>query len=268
MQVTSHHHRLPLLLLRILVVALIGVTVFALDNLHRTGKIYDYVAASASASQPIVTRAEVGSETLIIPSYDMFKTGSIWALVSRDRPLAAEAGYSLTPIPVAHGDKNVPMKIAAVISSDLQRLVNAAEADEEPLMISSAYRSLEDQKDVYDSFVKKNGVEMAGIYVLPVGASEHHTGLSVDFSSVSTDCEDDSDTCALSQSGAAWLAKNASKYGFIQRYPQGKQQITGVGYEPWHYRYVGIPFATALSSSDLTFDEAIKQLAPGYARPR
>jgi D-alanyl-D-alanine carboxypeptidase len=83
---------------------------------------------------------------------------------------------------------------------------------------------------------------------------------------LSDECTEDSDTCSLGTSSAAWLAENAWKYGFILRYPDGKRDITGVGYEPWHYRFVGRPLAKAMQGSNLTFDEVIEQLAPGYAK--
>jgi D-alanyl-D-alanine carboxypeptidase len=121
---------------------------------------------------------------------------------------------------------------------------------------------------LYRQFVAENGEEMAALYVLPPGTSEHHTGLSVDFSSVSNECAADSDSCSLSQSSAAWLKENASRFGFIQRYPAGAKAITGVGFEPWHYRYVGKPLAEAMATTDLTLEEVTEKLAPGYARVR
>lgn len=264
MHISEHSRKGSVYLLRALLIILIIVTFYGLKTLKSTEAVYDDIT-STLRSQPVIAKtAKLGDKTLNIPSYDMFKTGHIWALVSKKNPLEKEAGYTLVDIPVAHGDANQPMKVARNISDELQRLVNAADADGEPLMISSAYRSLQDQQKIYDNFVKKNGKELAAVYVLPVGSSEHHTGLSVDFSSVSDDCADDSDTCSLSQSSAAWLAQNASRFGFIQRYPEGAQSITGVGYEPWHYRFVGTPLAQAIATADLTYEEALTQIAPGY----
>lgn len=254
-------------LLRALVVLLIVVTVYALDALHKTGQMYDEVAATISAEQSIVKTAQIGDNTVAIPSYEMFQSGNIWALVSKKRPLQGEAGYTLIDIPVAHGDKDMPMKIARDISDELQQLVNAAEADGEPLMVSSAYRSLDEQQHIHDEFVATQGAAAAEQYVLPVGASEHHTGLAVDFSSLSDECAEDSDTCSLSQSGAAWLEENAPRFGFILRYLDGKKSITDVGYEPWHYRFVGIPLAEAIATTDLTYEEVVEAIAPGYAKP-
>lgn len=252
-------------LLRALIIALIVVTLYALQSLQKTSAIYEEVSSSLAKEPAAVARATLGENTIKIPTYELFKPGGLWALVSRDKPLSKEADYDLVDIPVDHGDRQIKMKVAKETSDELQQLVNAAEADNEPLMVSSAYRSLDEQKELYENFVTKNGASAAKQYVLPVGASEHHTGLTVDFSSVSDDCADDSDTCSLSESSAAWLATNAPKYGFILRYPEAKQSITGVRFEPWHYRFVGRPLAKAMAATDLTYEEVVEQLAPGYS---
>lgn len=254
--------------LRILTLILIGTTIYTLDVLNKAGQTYEAVSADITKQSSVVETAKLGENMIKVPTYNMFKPGSLWALVSKKSPLQEEAGYELVDIPVSHGDKKLPMKVAVDIKDELEQLVNAAEADSEPLMVSSAYRSLKDQQELYDDFVAENGEAAAKQYVSPVGASEHHTGLSVDLSSLSDECADDSDTCSLSQSGAAWLAKNAYRFGFIQRYPQGKQAITGVAFEPWHFRFVGKPLARAMNETGLTFDEVIEQLAPGYIKSK
>lgn len=257
--------RSRLYFLRLLVLILIGATGYAVLSLQESGKIYDSVSADLGKAPVVARKVTLGDKSLSIPTYDLFNQGGIWSLVSRTHPLKGEAGFELIDIPVAHGDSDKPMKVASNLSNELQQLVNAAEADGEPLMVSSAYRSLEEQKEIYDEFVASDGEAAAAQYVLPVGASEHHTGLSVDFSSLSDECAADSDTCSLSQNAAAWLEDNAHRYGFILRYLDGKRDITGVGYEPWHYRFVGKPMAKAINGSGLTYEEVLKQIAPGYA---
>jgi len=266
MQMSEHLKKEPLLLLRILVLALVAVTGYALSEFNTAKEHYDQTSAALSQQPSTVKKVTIGDKTLAIPNYSLFKTGNVWALVSRNHPLVGEADYALVDIPVPHGDAESKMQVARDISEPLQRLVNAAEADGESLMISSAYRSTSEQQKTRESFVSKYGEELADAYVSPVGASEHHTGLAVDFSSASTACAEDSDSCSLGSTSAQWLASNAPRFGFILRYPDGKQPITGVGYEPWHYRYVGIPLATAMQDSGLTFDEVVAQIAPGYAR--
>jgi len=263
-----HTKKEPVFLLRILVIILISVTLYAVNDLRQSETSYNETSATLTQQPIVAKRVQVGSKTVAIPSYDMFEAGNVWALVSRERRLSGEAGHTLIDIPVAHGDADMKMQVAREISDALQQLVNAAEADGESLMVSSAYRSLAEQQAIFEEYVAEAGEAMAALYVLPVGASEHHTGLAVDFSSTSDACAADSDDCSLGVSSAEWLEANASRFGFILRYPDGKQSITGVGYEPWHYRYVGAPLARAIATSDMTLDEVIQQIAPGYAKTR
>lgn len=249
-----------------LVILLIAITFYALLRLKEAASRYDAQSAILSSQSIVASTVMIGDKTLKIPSYDLFQSGHIWALVSKAHPLKSEASYQLVDIPVAHGDAELPMKVAKDITAPLEQLVNAAEADNEPLMVSSAYRSLAEQQSLYDAFVRKNGSELAALYVSPVGSSEHHTGLAVDLSSVSDICAKDSNSCSLSTSSAQWLEANAARFGFIERYPEGSFQITGVAHEPWHYRFVGVPLALAMQGSGMTYEEIVAQIAPGYAK--
>lgn len=266
MQSDTKYKKSSVYLLRLLLLPLLAVAVWTTVQLNESAAIYRELSKRLDQQPVIEKTVQIGQQSLAIPTYELFKEGNVWALISRERPLSDETSHELIAIPVAHGDSDATMKVAREISNELQQLVNAAEADGEPLMVSSAYRSLEEQRAIYDDFVTQYGKTAAETYVLPVGASEHHTGLSVDFSSVSDECGADSDTCSLGQSAAAWLADNAHRFGFIQRYPDGKRSITGVGYEPWHYRFVGKPMAKAIASTDLTYEEVLAEIAPGYAR--
>lgn len=259
-------NNIDIYLLRALLLVLIGVTIYTLELLQKSSLIYDDISTSLTKDLTVIKTTKVGAVSVDIPSYELFHVGNIWTIVSKDRPFKGEVDYDLIDIPVAHGDADKPMKIAKNISNDLQQLVNAAEADDEPLMVSSAYRSLEEQREIQIEFISTQGAAAAAIYVLPPGASEHHTGLSVDFSSVSDECANDSDACSLSQSSASWLNDNAYRFGFILRYPEHKRDVTGVGYEPWHFRFVGRPLARAISESNLTLEEVTEQIAPGYAK--
>lgn len=254
----------------VFIVGLIGLGVYAMISLNQTAAIYDGALTQQSQendgsvgkiSFPGVNRA------VNIPNWTLLKPGNIWSLVSRDHPLPNDFKVpNIVNTEVAHGDSDQPMQVQATIEQPLKRIFAAAEDDGIELMLSSAYRSVSDQQALYDNFVAKQGQAMADLYVAKPGTSEHHTGLAVDFASASAACESDSDKCSLSQAAANWLLENGPKYGFVQRYPEGKQPITGVAFEPWHYRYLGIPLAQAVAASDLTYDEAIKQFAPGYAK--
>ena len=87
----------------------------------------------------------------------------------------------------------------------------------------------------------------ADTYSARAGTSEHQTGLATDVNSVSTSFEN--------SSAFKWLEKNSYKYGFILRYPKGKEHITGYMYEPWHYRYVGSEVAKVIKEKNITYEE-------------
>ena len=99
------------------------------------------------------------------------------------------------------------------------------------LPLLSGFRSYETQKYLFNSYVKKDGVEKASTYSARPGQSEHQTGLAFDVGEISD--------CFGNTSAGIWLSENAHKYGFIIRYLKGKEAITGYKYEPWHIRYIG-----------------------------
>lgn len=128
-------------------------------------------------------------------------------------------------------------------------------------IINSAYRSVEAQEAIWEARISKNPDYGKNPFQNPVKAmpgslSEHATGLAIDILSVNYNTADDG--FGDSEEGR-WLAENAHKFGFIQRYPQDKEHITGVIYEPWHYRYVGVDVATEIYESGLCLEEYLGQ---------
>lgn len=122
--------------------------------------------------------------------------------------------------------------------------------------IDSGYRSLEHQQKNYSDFIIKYGKEYADSIVAPVGCSEHHTGLAIDIS-IKVDNEFLIDNYDLMKNENIYLEihKHLSKFGFILRYPKGKEDITGYPYEPWHIRYVGVEVAKKIYEENLTLEE-------------
>jgi D-alanyl-D-alanine carboxypeptidase len=110
------------------------------------------------------------------------------------------------------------------------------------------------QKIYYDNLVSSVGEVAANQAIAKPGQSEHQTGLAIDISTLSRTCY--LDQCFATTADGLWLADNSYKFGFILRYPEGMESITGYQYEPWHFRYVGIDLATALHDSKLTLDQA------------
>jgi D-alanyl-D-alanine carboxypeptidase len=114
----------------------------------------------------------------------------------------------------------------------------------------SAYRNYDTQKDLYDNYVKRDGVKVADTYSARPGYSEHQTGLALDVYNGTI-----AYTSFDQTNEYKWLKDNAHRYGFIIRYQKDKESITGYKYEPWHLRYVGEEVATYIYSKNITFDE-------------
>lgn len=138
-------------------------------------------------------------------------------------------------------------------SQALTELFAAARKDGIELCAVSGFRSYELQQTVFNKHVSQMGLAAAmRVSALP-GRSEHQTGLAIDISSKSMGY-------SLSKSFAhtregKWLAQNAARFGFILRYPEGKEEITGYDYEPWHFRYVGKDVAMDITEKGLTLEE-------------
>ena len=127
------------------------------------------------------------------------------------------------------------------------QMSDAAKSEGIPIKAISAYRTEDYQRMLYTNKVRTAGQIHADNYSARPGFSEHQTGLAVDINSTSTSFEY---TPAF-----AWLQNHAHEYGFIMRYPRGREWITGYSYEPWHYRYVGADIAYAVHAEGITYDE-------------
>ena len=122
--------------------------------------------------------------------------------------------------------------------TEFKRLLDDAKSDGVHFSLLSGYRSYRVQKEIYDDYVSKYGKEAADKAVARPGYSEHQTGYALDLN-------DEQESFADTTAGK-WLNANCAKYGFIIRYPKGKEAITGRTYQPWHVRYVGPELATKL----------------------
>lgn len=137
----------------------------------------------------------------------------------------------------------------------LERMFAAAEKDGIHLAGVSGYRSYETQKSLFAYYVQTQGEELARRYSAEPGHSEHQTGLTMDISGSTGKCA--ADDCFAGTPEAEWLAAHGAEYGFIIRYPQGKEAITGYAYEPWHARYVGVDLAKQVADSGKTLEELL-----------
>lgn len=135
-------------------------------------------------------------------------------------------------------DNNIQLSKSVVQA--FQKLVGAADKDKvRNFSITSGYRGLKEQEKLYE--------EMGSDYALPAGYSEHNLGLSLDIGSTLMEMNQAPE--------GKWLNQNAWKYGFILRYPKDQTAITGIQYEPWHYRYVGLPHSAIMQKQHLVLEQ-------------
>ncbi len=115
------------------------------------------------------------------------------------------------------------------------------------LWICSGYRSYDEQVSLFEGYVNMGGLDYADSVSARPGHSEHQSGLCMDINSTDFSFEYTAE--------AAWLAEHCAEYGFIIRFPRGKESITGYTYEPWHLRYVGVEAAQVMKAQDLCLEE-------------
>ncbi|MDV4149591.1 M15 family metallopeptidase [Clostridium sp. AL.422] len=161
-------------------------------------------------------------------------------------------GLTIPNIEFTMDVNNEEKHVASIVKDPLEKMIDEARNQGIILLGNSAYRSYKSQKRVYDDRVRLQGKELANMYVAKPGYSEHQTGLCIDITNqdkylVKGTIESD------------WLEENSYKFGFIIRYPQGKQNITGIEYEPWHIRYVGEAVANYIYSNGITLEEYLDE---------
>jgi D-alanyl-D-alanine carboxypeptidase len=181
---------------------------------------------------------------------------SIWAIVNKTHPIPIDyvpPQLVIPDVPTLVSKSDLERSIRSDIETPMKNMFAAASAAGYQLMINSGYRSAALQATYFNSLTASVGEDAANQAIARPGQSEHQTGLAADISTVSQDCY--LSDCFANTPDGQWLANNSYRFGFILRFPQGKESITGYEYEPWHFRYVGIDLATAIYKSELTFDE-------------
>lgn len=174
-------------------------------------------------------------------------------LVNRDYILPEDYEVELAPSITADPDS---LKLDYRVAPHYNEMYLAALEDGIELTPVSGYRSVERQqrnferkidKYIDEGYSRTEATQMAATIVLPPGTSEHNAGLAMDICSLYQSFEDTEEF--------AWLSENAADYGFILRYPEDKQDITKIIYEPWHWRYVGVEAAKEMKASGECFEE-------------
>lgn len=168
-----------------------------------------------------------------------------------NRTITTSKGYNLTisngvsyinGILIVNKTYTLPSSYGNGLTAETLNSFNNMKADASAIGLnlynSSGYRSYYDQKYIYDNYVKRDGQANADRYSARAGHSEHQSGLAFDLNTISWEFENTNE--------GIWVNQNCYKYGFILRYPKGKESITGYMFEPWHLRYVGVELAKTL----------------------
>ena len=208
-----------------------------------------------------VTTEEVTTEPETTPEPEVTETPWNLVLVNPWYPLPENYEFELTTVT---GKYKVDSRCADALK---QFLADCKAAGHTPY-ICSAYRTWDDQVYLFDkkvnSFISKGYSEseakvLAAKETAVPGTSEHQLGLAVDILCQSRPWLDEGQAKTATQQ---WLMANCHKYGFTLRYPKGTTPITGIIYEPWHYRYVGVEIATEIMTKGITFEEYIGLIGP------
>lgn len=147
---------------------------------------------------------------------------------------------------------NIKPMLRIEVKPYIEKLIYDANNNGINIIVDSAFRSGNYQQMILDKVISEKGNEAYKLVALP-GTSEHQTGLAVDFAIYENGIYNDD--IKEDDKEAIWLKDNAWKYGFILRYPKGKEDITGFNFEPWHYRFVGLELAFELYQTNLTLEE-------------
>ncbi|MCM1314339.1 MAG: D-alanyl-D-alanine carboxypeptidase family protein [Prevotella sp.] len=201
-----------------------------------------------------VTAVSAGMCTVMVTSVDNPSVKAEIKVTVTDKQSAFQQINGLTYINgilIANKSYSLPANydpgIDAITVKQFGELSNAAAKEGLNIYLSSGYRSYAYQNTIYNNYVSWHGKALADTFSARAGHSEHQTGLAIDVNTIDDSFADTPE--------AVWLSQHAHEYGFIIRYPKGKESVTGFKYEPWHIRYLGIEKATEVYNSGLALEE-------------
>ena len=227
--------------------------------------IFDVTQSTDATDTPVVEKPTSPSDTSVIDDYAYAYAGfmpayadmnvSDWRMILVNRDYILPDGYKPeleNAVDSGYGDIYLDERVAPYYNE----MYKAAYADGIHLIPISGYRSVERQKNNFErkintyidaGYSKVEATQKAATIILPPGTSEHNAGLAMDICSLEQNFEDTKEF--------KWLCENAADYGFILRYPEDKQDVTKIIYEPWHWRYVGVEAAQAMKASGECLEE-------------
>ena len=190
-------------------------------------------------------------------SADELNAGSGWMLLLVNSSNAIPDGYAPTELTELSNGQSVDKRIYP----SLQSMFDDARAQGVYPVVSSGYRTAKQQQSEMDDKIQEyiddgksedEARTLAATYVAQVGYSEHEAGLAIDIVAKANKSDDDTVW--------AWMKEHCAEYGFILRYPEGKEGVTGMSYEPWHFRYVGVEAAQKIMGAGITLEEYLGQV--------
>lgn len=212
-----------------------------------------YVEPYAQQEIELVNSKQIASKDSMIRNVtpEQIYQGDL-LLVNKDYPVRQECVksdivnlYEQKDIVKSYGLLDTNIRLSKSVAEQFQKMIEDAEKEQvNHFMINSGYRDFKEQEELYQA--------KGSDYALPAGYSEHNLGLSLDVGSTQA-------KMSVAPEGK-WLEDNAWKYGFILRYPEDKTDITGIQYEPWHFRYVGLPHSAIMQEHNFTLEEYLDYL--------
>lgn len=223
---------------------IITLSYFNEDSLERYIKYYDKEKLN---EEDAVTYVNIGLDNKYYTNIIKLKEeDAVTAIVNKYHSLSKNyVPKNLQNVKYGSGQLRKDAKEA------FDKMCDAARKDKIYISGGSGYRSYSYQETLYNNYVARDGFNAAETYSARPGYSEHQTGLAMDV------VNERGEFISASDKEYKWLIDNSYKYGFILRYPKGKDKLTGYMYEEWHYRYLGIDVATKVYESKLTYDEFV-----------
>ncbi len=248
---------------KIVTILILSVTIFCLLLLLGVSRHMPAQARStptptpAPTVMPTPTPAPTPEPTPIV---DIISDDAVTRVINLEHPISADyVPADLRKVNV-HTVKDVELRDEA--ATQLEKMFQDAIQDRIYLKLVDGYRSYSLQQALYSYYARTRGKIYADNIDDHPGASEHQLGLAADLGNWNGVCE--LSYCFTQYHEYDWLLENGYKYGWILRYPEDKQDVTGIMYSPWHFRYLGVEEATKVHDSGLTLEEYYGVTATPY----
>lgn len=225
-----------------------------------TGKLERIMRPEPSSTPVIVHTPETTVTPSAVPTptpapteipVDVTSDDSIYRIVNKTHTISPDYVPSDLVQPAVPANETQLLRKEA--ADALEQMFQAASNDGISLYLISGYRDYQLQTSLYNTYVSRMGIQQAERIDDHPGASEHQIGLAADLGTVDHICE--LGGCFSNTTAYQWLVNNSYRYGWILRYPEGKEDVTGIMYSPWNFRYVGVEQAEKLYESGLTMEE-------------